>query len=58
VIRQRTESAAAGLACWTGALYGVLAEIETLGVACSRPASSLQTANHQNQATSDHRDGY
>jgi hypothetical protein len=38
------------------ALYGVLAEIEALGLDLLRSASSHRTANHRNQVTAGHRD--
>ena len=39
------------------ALYGVLAEIEALGLSCLRSESSHRTANHQDQVTAAHHDG-
>jgi hypothetical protein len=37
-------------------LYGVLTEVETLGPDLLEVASSPQTANHRDQATTVHRD--
>jgi hypothetical protein len=39
------------------ALYGVLAEIEALGLDLLEIQSSPRTANHQDQVTTAHRDG-
>jgi len=39
------------------ALYGVLAEIEALGLDCSRSKRSPRTADHQDQVTAAHLDG-
>jgi hypothetical protein len=39
------------------ALYGVLAEIEALGLDLVESARSRHTANHQNPVTAAHRDG-
>ena len=39
------------------ALYGVLAEIEALGLSCLRSESSPRTADHQDQVTAAHLDG-
>ena len=40
------------------ALYGVLAEIEALGLDLLEVRSSPRTANHQEQVTTAHRDGH
>ena len=39
------------------ALYGVLAEIEALGLDLLEVRQLARTANHRHQVTADHRDG-
>jgi hypothetical protein len=40
------------------ALYGVLAGVDALGLDLPEVRQLTRTANHQNQATADRRDGY
>jgi hypothetical protein len=40
------------------ALYGVLAGVDAVGLDLPEVRQLTRTANHQNQATADRRDGY